>query len=50
MAVTVRVGSGTGILLGAAETHDFSPQGGQPVELAEFLGEVQQILDSEGIL
>ena len=36
--------------LGAAEAHDFGPHGEQPVELADFLGEVQQILDSEGIL
>ncbi len=34
----------------APDGHDFSPEGIRPVELAEFLQEVQEILHHEGIL
>lgn len=32
------------------ETHDFGIEGSQPVDLAQFLGEVQQILEDEALL
>jgi len=33
-----------------SDSHDFSPEGNRQVELAEFLQEVQEILQNEGIL
>ena len=35
---------------GAAETHDFSPDGARTIELPQFLGEVQQILEETALL
>ena len=35
---------------GAAETHDLSQEGAQSVELHQFLGEVQQILEEAAML
>lgn len=35
---------------GAAESHDFSESGSQPVTISGFLLEVQRVLEQEGIL
>ena len=34
----------------APETHDFGLEGSEPVSLAQFLGEAQQILQDEGLV
>lgn len=35
---------------GAPDMHDFSPEGQRPVSLDEFLREVQQILQDQGLV